>query len=385
MKHTNFEPFDTDVLIVGAGPTGLTLAASLAQKGIRYLLVDAQAEGANTSRAAVIHAKTLEVLRPLGITDSLLAKGKAVSRFTIRDRNRVLLPIDFTNLPSEFNFALMLSQAVTEQILIDKLRAIQSPPLRPHKLTGFIQNADSVEARFDNGRNIRARFLVGADGMHSKVREILDIAFEGSSYKESFVLADVKLKGGIPADEVILYFSPAGMVVVAPLPDGASRVVATVDDAPENPDMNFIQSLLDARGPTENPASVEEILWSSRFRVHHRLADQYRKGRVLLAGDAAHVHSPAGGQGMNAGILDAINLSDALQKALAGNMNALDEYENIRRPVAKEILKLSSRLTKVATAQNTKRYVRNIILIVFSLLPSLKRRLALQLSGLIYR
>lgn len=385
MKPDSLQDFDTDILIVGAGPTGLTLAASLAQKGIRASLLDAQAEGANTSRAAVIHAKTLEALRPLGIVDSLVVKGKPVKRFTIRDRDRVLLPIDFDQLPTEFNYALMLSQAVTERVLVEKLKAMNVPPVRPRKLIGFTQDKDSVTAQFDDGSHCRARFLVGADGMHSKVRETAGIAFEGSSYRESFILADVRLTGGIPDDQVILYFSPAGMVVVAPLPGGASRVVATVEDAPECPDQEWLQALLDARGPADNPASVEEIIWSSRFRVHHRLASQYRAGRVLIAGDAAHVHSPAGGQGMNAGILDAISLAEALQQALAGNMVALDNYGSVRRPVAQQILALSQRLTRVATVRSTGRFARNFLLLIFSLLPLLRRRLALQLSGLIYR
>lgn len=385
MKPDSLQDFDTDILIVGAGPTGLTLAASLAQKGIRASLLDSQAEGANTSRAAVIHAKTLEALRPLGIVDSLVVKGKPVKRFTIRDRDRVLLPIDFDQLPTEFNYALMLSQAVTERVLLEKLKTMNVPPVRPRKLIGFTQDKDSVTAQFDDGSHCRARFLVGADGMHSKVRETAGIAFEGSSYRESFILADVRLTGGIPDDQVILYFSPAGMVVVAPLPGGASRVVATVEEAPERPDQEWLQALLDARGPADNPANVEEIIWSSRFRVHHRLASQYRAGRVLIAGDAAHVHSPAGGQGMNAGILDAISLAEALQQALAGNMAALDNYGSVRRPVAQQILALSQRLTRVATVRSTGRFVRNFLLLIFSLLPLLRRRLALQLSGLIYR
>jgi 2-polyprenyl-6-methoxyphenol hydroxylase-like FAD-dependent oxidoreductase len=385
MKPYSMQDFDTDILIVGAGPTGLTLAASLAQKGIRATLFDAQAEGANTSRAAVIHAKTLEALRPLCITDSLVAKGMPVQRFTIRDRDRVLLPIDFDQLPTEFNYALMLSQAVTERVLVEKLKAMNVPLVRPRKLTGFSQDKDSVTAQFDDGSQCRARFLVGADGVHSKVREIAGIAFEGSRYRESFILADVRLDGGIPSDEVILYFSPAGMVVVAPLPGGARRVVATVDEAPECPDKQWLQALLDARGPADNPARVAAVIWSSRFRVHHRLANKYRAGRVLIAGDAAHVHSPAGGQGMNAGILDAIALAEVLQQALAGNLAALDDYGRTRRPVAQQILALSQRLTRVATVRNTGKFARNFLLLIFSLLPPLRHRLALQLSGLIYR
>lgn len=377
--------YDTDVLVVGAGPTGMALAASLAVRGVSTILLDAQAEGANTSRAAVIHASTLESLQPIGVVDELIREGLPIRRFAIRDRDRLLLPIGFEQLLSPYNYVLMLSQAVTERVLRDKLQELRVPVLRPRRLVRIDQDDDGVLATLESGGRYRARFLVGADGMHSAVRESMGIAFEGNTYSESFVLADVKLAGGQPTDEVTLYFSPPGMVVVAPLPDGNSRIVAAVDEAPEQPEASWIQALLDARGPQAMPARVEEMVWSSRFRVHHRLASQYRKGRVMLAGDAAHVHSPAGGQGMNIGIQDAVCLADVLARAVSGYMLALDEYEKSRRPVAEDVLKMSGRLTSFATAKGEKRWLRNLILRLFSLLPPLRHRLADQLSGLVYR
>jgi 2-polyprenyl-6-methoxyphenol hydroxylase-like FAD-dependent oxidoreductase len=227
--------------------------------------------------------------------------------------------------------------------------------------------------------------VVGADGMHSTVRERAGIGFTGGSYGESFVLADVRLTGGVPRDEVILYFSPAGMVVVAPLPNGAHRIVATVADAPEQPDIGYVQALLDARGPASERAVVHDVLWGSRFRVHHKLADAYRSGRVLLVGDAAHVHSPAGGQGMNVGILDAIALARALRQALAGNEAALDAYGTARRPVAQQVIALADRLTRMATARPGLRAARNLLLRTLSRLPMVREQLAWRLSGLVYR
>jgi 2-polyprenyl-6-methoxyphenol hydroxylase-like FAD-dependent oxidoreductase len=184
---------------------------------------------------------------------------------------------------------------------------------------------------------------------------------------------------------VILYFSPAGMVVLAPLPGGVHRVVATVGDAPEQPDAAYVQALLDARGPQGERAVVNEVVWGSRFRVHHRVAESYRAGRILLAGDAAHVHSPAGGQGMNAGILDAIYLADALERALAGSTTSLDAYAAERRPVARQIVLLADRLTRLATARPGLRWLRNLAMSALSRLPVVRRRLAWQLSGLVYR
>ena len=212
------------------------------------------------------------------------------------------------------------------------------------------------------------------------------IPFSGGRYDESFVLADVRMAGGVPADEVILYFSPAGLVVVAPLPGGLHRIVATADDAPEQPSAAYVQALLDARGPKSDRAIVREVIWGSRFRVHHRVADAFRAGRVLLAGDAAHVHSPAGGQGMNIGILDALSLADALTTALqAGQESALDAYGDTRRPVAKQVVALADGLTRLATVRPGLRQVRNLLLGGLAHVPQFRRRLAWQLSGLVYR
>jgi len=193
------------------------------------------------------------------------------------------------------------------------------------------------------------------------------------------------MRGRAKQDEAILNFSPAGMVVVAPLPDGVHRIVATVADAPEQPDAAFVQALLDTRGPEREPALVHEVLWGSRFRVHHRIADTYRTGRIVLAGDAAHVHSPAGGLGMNAGIVDATTLADALVAALAGDTGALDAYSAQRRPVAGQIVALADRLTRMATVRPGLRGLRNLLLSVVSRLPAVRRQLAWRLSGLVYR
>ena len=377
--------FDTDILIVGAGPSGLTLAASLAQRGVRATVIDRQAEGANTSRAAVVHARTLEVLEPLDVARRLVARGIQARRFTVRDRDRVLMPIGFEDLPTRYPYTLMVSQAVTESVLLERFTELGGSVLRPRSLVDLQQDAAGATATLDDGTRLRARYVVGADGMHSTVRERAGIGFTGAAYGESFVLADVRLTGGAPSDEVILYFSPAGMAVVAPLPGGVHRIVATVDDAPEQPDIAYVQALLDSRGPKAERAVVNDVVWGSRFRVHHRLADAYRSGRVLLAGDAAHVHSPAGGQGMNAGILDAVALADALQQALAGNDSALDTYGAVRRPIAQQIVALADRLTRMAVVRPGWRVVRNVLLSTLSLLPALRRQLAWQLSGLVYR
>ena len=186
-------------------------------------------------------------------------------------------------------------------------------------------------------------------------------------------------------NEVMLFFSPAGLVVVAPLPDGGFRIVATLENAPEYPSVADIQALLDARGPTAGRATVTHVRWSSRFRLHHRLVDSYHNKRLLLMGDAAHVHSPAGGQGMNTGLVDACVLGECLAEIVSGRQpeSFLDQYEKLRRPAAHEVLGLAGRLTYMATMKGRPaRWVRNSVLNMLDHLPFAKRRIALALSGL---
>jgi 2-polyprenyl-6-methoxyphenol hydroxylase-like FAD-dependent oxidoreductase len=280
----------------------------------------------------------------------------------------------------------MISQAVTEAILLDRFVELGGQVQRPRTFSNLTQDGDGVTARFEDGTSIRARYLVGADGMHSIVREASGIGFPGGGYDESFTLSDIRVSGAAPTDEVILYFSPAGMVVLAPLPEGMHRVVATVDRAPQQPTIEFVQSLLDERGPKRERAVVEEVIWGSRFHVHHRVAERFRSGRVLLAGDAAHVHSPAGGQGMNIGIQDAAVLTDALTAALrSGKEDPLDDYGDARRAVAHEVVALANRLTTLATVRRGLRPLRNGMLRLLARLPAFRARLEWQLSGLVYR
>lgn len=373
----------TDVLVVGAGPVGLTAAIVLTQHGHTVTVVDTAPEGAHTSRAAVVHSRTLELLEPYGVTPDLVARGVHTPTFAIRDRDALLMAIPFDTLPTPYPYTLMISQADTEALLRKRLDNLGGRVLRPATVTGVEQGADAVVATFSDGRQIRSRYLIGADGVHSTIREQTGIPFTGGTYPESFALADVRLSGGVPAAEVILYFSPAGLVVLAPLPDDLYRIVATVDDAPAVPDIAFVQRLLDERGPQSRPVVVDEVLWGSRFRVHHRIADTLRSDRVLLAGDAAHVHSPAGGQGMNLGIEDAVTAGECLSRVLRGESAALlDTYAAQRRRVADRVVTLADRLTVLATLSARRRPVRNTVMRVAGKLPAVRRRLAVRLSGL---
>lgn len=370
------------VLVVGAGPTGLAAAVALRASGTEVRVVDAATEGANTSRAAVVHPRTLEVLEPLGITPRILERAVRVPRFEVREGTRVLVRLDFSGLPTAYPFTAMISQSETEGLLRDELAELDTPVSWVHTIETLEQSADTVHATVRSPDGTREQFdvdaLVGADGMHSTVRDLVDIGFPGAGYEQSFLLADVRMSWAVPRDTVSLTFAPGGLVVVAPLPDERFRVVATVDDAPEQPDLDDIQRLLDNRAPG---GRVSEVTWSGRFRVHHRLASAFRFGRVFLAGDAAHVHSPAGGQGMNTGIQDAL----VLARILATNSD-FDRYERLRRPVAERVVGLTDRMTRAVTIRSpARRAIRNRLIQGAFLLPAIRHRLAMEISELAYR
>jgi 2-polyprenyl-6-methoxyphenol hydroxylase-like FAD-dependent oxidoreductase len=382
------QTIETDVLIIGAGPTGLALAVTLQQARIRHLVIDKLAAGQNTSRAAVIHAHTLEVLDSIGVSQALADVGLKLSNFTYRDRSRALLPLQFDALPSRFPYLLMLPQDVTERILAERLVSLGGSIARGETALEIHPSGDRIAvltSSASGGCTIQARYVVGADGVHSVVRDSAGIGFEGATYPETFVLADVQMEWPFGNTEVSLFFSPEGLVVVSPLPGGTYRVVATLDNAPEMPQLEDIQKLIGRRGPGSGAAKVTGLAWSLRFRIHHRLAWSYRSGRLFLAGDAAHVHSPAGGQGMNCGLVDACVLGQLLAGVLQNKRpeSALDLYEQLRRPAAAEVLRLAGRLTGMATLKGrVRRSIRNALFAAANQFNPVKRKLLLGLSGL---
>jgi 2-polyprenyl-6-methoxyphenol hydroxylase-like FAD-dependent oxidoreductase len=381
-------PDHVDVLIVGAGPTGLALANKLQKEGVDYLLIDALEAGQNSSRAAVVHAHTLEMLDKAGLAAPLMARGKPVATFTIRDRERPLLAIDFAGLPGAFRNLLMIPQSVTEAAFAGQLAEAGGSIHRGVAALSARADASGATVRVTadgKEREIRARYVIGADGMHSRIREAAGIGFAGDPADHSLILADVRMDWPLGTEEVSFLFAPAGMAVIAPLPDGSFRIVAELEEAPPTPDAADIQKLLDARGPRSGDCRVHEVVWSSRFRVNHRLADSYRQGPFLLMGDAAHVHSPAGGQGMNTGLVDAILLGEALVRVVRDGErdSLLDDYAALRRPAAAKVLGLAGKLTRVATLRSVwGRALRNLILRVLNHVAPVKRRLAMNLSGL---
>ncbi|HZY28735.1 MAG TPA: FAD-dependent monooxygenase [Jiangellaceae bacterium] len=352
-----------DVLVVGAGPTGLTLAAQLAAHGIRPRLVDRSRDRVNESRALAIQPRTLEVLAGLGITDRLVALGNAAVQLRLHTGHReVAVPLfDIGLADTAYPYLLFLSQAETERILSDHLTTSGMTVERGVTLTGLRAGRDAVTAMLRHGdgsaEQISARYVVGCDGAHSSVRAAVGIGFAGSSYPQTFVLADTEADGITP-DAAHAFLSEQGMLFFFPLGAPASwRLLvmrppgdATPPDAPVT--LDKVQALTDAY--TRGTVRLHDPVWTTNFRLHHRAAAHYRAGRVFLAGDAAHIHSPAGAQGMNTGIQDAVNLGWKLAHSLRGvaHPSVMDTYEPERAPVGRMVLRFTDRAFTIATSTN---------------------------------
>jgi 2-polyprenyl-6-methoxyphenol hydroxylase-like FAD-dependent oxidoreductase len=376
-----------DVVIVGAGPTGLALGAELYRLGATPLILDRQAEGQNTSRACVIHARTLEVLEAIGATPDLLQQGLIVSTFRIREGDRVLSTISFADLKTAYPYTLMCPQNRVEAILLERLQSLGGSVQRPTEVVDVRPSINEVDLQIKNAEGaetIQAKWVIGCDGAHSVVREQSAIPFEGGAYEESFLLADLEMDWPLDRDEVTLFYADDGLMVVAPLPGNHYRVVATVQHALAEPTVSDFESILKQRGPQNGLVSIRRMDWASRFHIQHKVAQEMRKGRIILAGDAAHVHSPAGGQGMNTGIQDAISLAGALNRTLRDGDDAiLDKWQKERLKIVHSVVDMTDRLTRIATISSPifKRF-RNTAIELIGNIPFAQHAMAEKLSEL---
>jgi 2-polyprenyl-6-methoxyphenol hydroxylase-like FAD-dependent oxidoreductase len=378
----------TDVLIVGAGPSGLALATCLAGHGTRFVLLDRLMAPLATSRAAAMHARTLEVLEPLGVTEALVDTGARIRTVGLHDRDKSLMQLDFGAIRSRYQYILTLPQTETEAILTARLAALGGVVERGQEAVALVQDdaGARVGVRDATGASasVRARYVVGADGYHSLVRQACGIPFSPGTYAESFVLADVHMDFPWGADAMRLFLAADGLLLVAPFTGDRYRIVATVEHAPEQPSLTDVQSILDRRGPRA-AVRLRNLIWSSRFRIHHGVVAHYRAGRAFLVGDAAHVHSPAGGQGMNIGIQDAVALGDRLAAVISGRETEayLDGYETERRPVAQRVVAMTDLMTRMGTLTGpVGRFLRNTGLRVVGRLPRVQRMIASRMAEL---
>jgi 2-polyprenyl-6-methoxyphenol hydroxylase-like FAD-dependent oxidoreductase len=358
---------DTDVLIVGAGPTGLALALWLARLGIRIRIIDKTAAPGTTSRALGVQARTLEFYAQLGIADAVVAEGRWAKAANLWTNGRRRAHIEFGAIGeglSPFPYALIYPQDEHEKLLIARLAELGVEVERQTELVGFQQADRAVRAqivKLDGTKEFsRVGYVAGCDGAHSTVRERIGIGFPGGTYEHMFYVADVEADGAALNGELNITFDRDDFLVVFPLKqDGRARFIGTVrreqsqtseltwDDVSKN----IIDRLR---------LAVQKVNWFSTYRVHHRVAEHFRSGRIFLLGDAAHIHSPVGGQGMNTGIGDAVNLAWKLASVLRGaNPRLLDSYEQERIAFARRLVETTDKaFTKVTSPRMTARLLR---------------------------
>ncbi|MFK0692716.1 FAD-dependent monooxygenase [Mesorhizobium sp. IMUNJ 23033] len=350
----------TQVLIAGAGPTGLTLALWLTRLGVQVRIFDKDAGPGETSRALAVQARTLEFHRQIGIVDDILAAGVRVEQLTVRTPAGVAarLPLsDFGQGVSPYSFAFALPQDIHERILITHLERAGVRVERNTELVAFEDTGGTVVATLNKQgatETVGAAYLVGCDGARSAVRHGLAIGFPGGTYEQSFYVADVDGSGAVTPNGMDTTVSAYGFAIVMPVrQSGSLRLIGVVPKAHEaNETITFEAIRADVERDTG--IAVDKVNWFSTYRVHHRVAERFRIGRVFLAGDAGHIHSPAGGQGMNTGMGDAVNLAWKLAAVLQGRADKrlLDSYEPERIAFARLLIDSTDKVFRVATSRS---------------------------------
>ena len=339
---------DTDVLIIGAGPTGLVLALWLTRLGVRVRIVDQTAEPGTTSRALAVQARTLELYRQIGLAETVIAGGRRMEAINLwvagKKAARAVFGEMGTGL-SPFPYALIFPQDEHERRLIERLSAAGIEVERQTGLVAFEETAKGVRATFkrsDQSTDVcEAAFLAGCDGARSTVREALAVGFPGGTYEHLFYVADVEARGAAMNGELHAALDATDFLAVFPLKEeGRARLIGTVRADRERQHDELSWNDVSTRVIEWMRIDVLRLHWFSTYRVHHRVADQFRKGRAFLLGDAAHIHSPVGGQGMNTGIGDAVNLAWKLAAVLQGRAAAsiLDTYETERIAFARRLV-----------------------------------------------
>jgi len=343
------------VVIVGAGPTGLMLAAELARRGVIPRVIDAGPSEVRESRAVAVVARSLEILDDLGLASKAIEQGVPLRALNFYHDKTLLAELDVTAVDSPFPMDLCIAQWQTTGLLREKVAELGVTIEWNTRLAGFETDGSSVTAqivdRHGNHETFTAEWLVGCDGTRSTVREAAGIAWETADLRRGFILGDFVADWTVTRDRFHVWFAKRGLVAVFPMPGGYWRaLVSTPDDRPpRNPALADFAKAVDERTPLD--ANIRDLQWSSSFVASEGLAAQFRRGRVLLAGDAAHRHSPIGGQGMNTGMQDAYNLGWKLSLVAAGECAPalLDSYEAERRPVAAAVINATTTATRVAT------------------------------------
>ena len=383
---------DTDVLIVGAGPIGLFLANECARRGLRWRLVETHASQSLHSKALAIMPRTLEIFDMAGLVGPFLEKANRVTSVAVVAHQRRLAHMQFAPEESPYRFVAMVPQDVTERLLVEALVRRGGAVEYETTFVSAAEQGDAVSVTLDRKgerATLKASFVVGCDGAHSTVRHLLNLPFEGAPYETSFLLADVETNDALLGDEMQLCPSEFGPIAIFPMSATRRRIVATIEAAEgDAPSLELVRRILAQRGPSGMEARA--LHWSSYFRIHHRQATEMRVGRIFIAGDAAHIHSPFGGQGMNTGLHDVWNLAWKLDLVLhgRGNEQLLESYSAERRPVIEHVIETTDHLTKVmGTPSRLAQALRDAVIPMVSRLAPFQHAFVQRLSelGVAYR
>jgi 2-polyprenyl-6-methoxyphenol hydroxylase-like FAD-dependent oxidoreductase len=357
-----------DVLIAGAGPTGLVLALWLTKLGVRVRIIDKAAEPGTTSRALAVQARTLEFYQQIGLAQGVVDRGHKVAALNLWVKSALAARVPIGNLGqglTPFAFPTIFPQDEHERLLIERLSEMGVEVERPVELTAFEDEGGEIRATLSKAGSEETgayAYLAGCDGARSKVRELLNTGFPGGTYDHLFFVADVEAAGPPMNGELHVALDDADFLAVFPLQDtGRARLIGSIRDdaAKDHEHLQFDD--VRARAVQNLEVEVTHVNWFSTYRVHHRVAQGFRKGRAFLLGDAAHIHSPVGGQGMNTGIGDAVNLAWKLAAALQEPFSAalLDSYEPERIAFAQQLVATTDRaFTAVTSASAWARFVR---------------------------
>jgi 2-polyprenyl-6-methoxyphenol hydroxylase-like FAD-dependent oxidoreductase len=354
---------NTDVFIVGAGPTGLVLALWLTRLAVRVRIVDRTAVPGTTSRALAVQARTLELYRQVGLADAVVARGRPMHAINLWAAGKPVAHAvlgDMGGAISPFPYALIFPQDEHERLLIDRLAQAGIHIERETELVAFEEEPDRVLIRSKRAdgatETCEAVFVAGCDGAHSTVREAMGMGFPGGTYNHLFYVADVEARGPAMNGELHAALDTSDFLAVFPLKeDGRARLIGTVRTDVEHQQEKLSWKDVSRRVIEWMRIDVEQVNWFSTYRVHHRVADGFRKGRAFLLGDAAHIHSPVGGQGMNTGIGDAVNLAWKLAAVVNGraDQSLLDSYEPERIAFARRLVSTTDQAFTGVTSDGT--------------------------------
>ena len=352
---------DPSVLIVGAGPTGLVLALWLTKQGVPVRIIDETAEPGTTSRALAVHARTLELYEQLDLAEPVVARGYTVPGLRLWLGGREAARVPFEQIASDltpYGFLHIFPQDEHERLLIERLQDLGVQVERRTEFLGYAEEGDHISARLrrqDGGESVvTAAFIAGCDGARSKVREIMGTGFPGGTYPQTFYVADVAGEGLAINGDLNVDLNESDFLAIFPLAhEGRVRLIGAVKpDHTKDPDKLTFDDISD-RATQNLKLKVDKVNWFSVYHVHHRVTDRFRKGRAFVLGDAAHIHTPVGGQGMNTGIGDAINLAWKLEAVLARRAQdaLLDTFEAERRAFALRLVQTTDRFFNVAAAE----------------------------------